>query len=772
MATMDQILRLNEFFVEGGKQELSHVFLHITEPSTPAEMDKGYFFAVCEINNADVAYIARLQTIIDQAENDYYEISDDAEKNSLELVLEKINQETPALAKPGVGLHCVIGAIRRPEVFFAYHGEPHMVLFYQDRQGLCQKIDLTASQNDDSSAAEPGQLFSQIVQGKISPRDYLFIGTPHIVDYFNYDRLEKIITTRSALESARHLERVLRELKDGYSFGGLLVHLSEPTDQRGGIRKIPVSPERTVSTASLRGLFQTEQQTSNTLSASIIPRLKMAAGALLRKNPANRMTEPATPKPRLEAEASTGIHAPHAAVRRAKKLPPAATWTNFFAAGKVMAPKIFMAIGRAIWSLLLLLAALINAIFRTIGLLGIIIINYQNRRRTIIEDWKRSCHSHWENFKQLPFLTRVLIISAVAAGLIFASTLIIIRYRQNKQAKEQQFQSTVQSIKNKTNDAESALIYKDDATAIDNYAAAEALSASLACRTKEQQAVCTDLKKQLRNLAERARKITVITPNLIIDWKDSLGGRALSGAIKVSTKLVAYSDATSSLYIYDLLTKKTTALGTYGGASGFTEGVTPKENDYALFSAQGKDWLKFTPADNSLAPVEISYPNEKVAITGGSVYNRRLYTLDALNQQIYKHDSVKTGFGLGKEWLKSTAPNLAAGDDLAIDGDMYVLETNGQIEKFTAGLKIPFQIQGLYPALTRGGKIWSYNDVDTLYILDSTERRLILIDKNGRLKAQLTAAEFKHPNGLAIDAPNATAYITDGSRLFSLPLPQ
>ncbi|MBI5729289.1 MAG: hypothetical protein HY983_03575 [Candidatus Magasanikbacteria bacterium] len=767
---MDQILRLNEFFVEGGRQELSHVLLHITEPSTPDEMDKGYFFAVCEINNADAAYISRLQTIIDQAENDYYEISDQPEKNSLELLLEKINQETPALIKTGVGLHCVVGAIRRPEIFFAYHGDPHLVLFYKDRQGNYQKIDLTASSpGDGSPAAPPGQLFSQIIQGKISPHDYLFVGTPHIVDYFNYDRLEKIVTTRPALESARHLERVLGELKDGYSFGGLLLHLSESTDQRGGIRKIPASPERATSTASLRGLFRTEQQTSHTLSASILPHLKATAGALFRRNTANRMmAQPETPKPR-RAAVPTEIHASHAAAHRPKKI---SKTPDYFATFKETTPKILMAIGRGIWSLLLIIFALVNASLRTIGLLAIAATNYQNRRRTILEDWRRNWHSHRENFKQLPFLTKVLIISALGAGLIFAGSLVVIRYRQNKQALEQQFQTSVQLIKTKTDAVESALIYKDNTGAIENYSTAENIFNNLTCRSKEQQATCANIKKQLQNLAGRVRKITVMAPNLLADWKSELSGQTLSGVSKISTKLVAYSDTTATLYVYDLLTKKIAALPAYGGATGFTEGTVPKENDYALLATQGRSWLKFAPSDNTLAPVEITYPAEKVTIAGGGIYNRRLYTLDTLNHQIYRHDSIKTGFGLGKEWLKAAAPNLALGDDLTIDGDVYVLETNGQIEKFTAGLKAPFQIQGLYPALTHGGKIWTYTDLNTLYILDSAEKRLILIDKDGRLKAQLTAAEFNRPSGFAIDAANATAYISDGTRLFSLPLPQ
>ena len=49
---MENTLNLNEFFVEGENQELSHVLLHIIQPSTPEEeREKGYFFAACEINN-------------------------------------------------------------------------------------------------------------------------------------------------------------------------------------------------------------------------------------------------------------------------------------------------------------------------------------------------------------------------------------------------------------------------------------------------------------------------------------------------------------------------------------------------------------------------------------------------------------------------------------------------------------------------------------------------------------------------------------------------
>ena len=52
-------MHLNEFFVEGSSPEESHVLLNITEPSTPEERGKGYFFAICEIFNGDNDYILK-----------------------------------------------------------------------------------------------------------------------------------------------------------------------------------------------------------------------------------------------------------------------------------------------------------------------------------------------------------------------------------------------------------------------------------------------------------------------------------------------------------------------------------------------------------------------------------------------------------------------------------------------------------------------------------------------------------------------------------------
>lgn len=746
---MDEILRLNEFFVEGGRQEQSHVLLHITEPSTEEEIDKGYFFAICEINQGDAAYIARLQQIIDQAENSYYELPDEEGKNSLEILLEKINQETPALLKPGVVLNCVIGAIRQPEIFFTYHGAPHVMLFYKDRQGQYKKMDLIASQGDDRANVENGnQLFSQIVQGKVSPQDFLFAGTPHITDYFNCDRLEKIITTRPALESARHLERVLGELKDGFSFGGLIINISPLPI---GVKKM--RPSGQINSAnSLRGLLSTERQTSHTLSSSIIPRLQ---------NKLSVWFDRPTVLPQVGRK-----------MKNIKKEERVYAWNGFFDAMKQTIPKIFVAVVRGLWLAATLVVTAIKNTLQTGGLLVIAAFNYQNRRRTILEDWKRRSRGYRENFRQLSPVTKILFVSAIMLGLIFLASLAIIRYHQNKTVAAAQFQNSVEMIKNKKDSMESALIYKDDAGALDSYNAADEIFKHLTCSTKAEISTCATLKQELLNLASRAKKITTISPVLLADLNKKLGDNKLTGLIKLNSNLIGYGNATGTIFSFDLLTKETTEISASLASGGFTEGMVPKENDFALLGSNKKDWIKFDPISNSFTPSDIGYPMNKTTIVGGGIYNRRLYTLDSANSQIYRHDIIKTGFDMGREWLKSPAPGLALSDDLTIDGDVYILETNGQIEKFTSGLKVPFQIQGLFPTLANGGKIWTYADLNTLYVLDPVGNRLILLDKNGKLQTQITATEFKHPSGFAIDSANATAFVVDSGRLYSFPIPQ
>ena len=168
--------------------------------------------------------------------------------------------------------------------------------------------------------------------------------------------------------------------------------------------------------------------------------------------------------------------------------------------------------------------------------------------------------------------------------------------------------------------------------------------------------------------------------------------------------------------------------------------------------------------------MDIDYPNQNVKIANISVYNRRLYSLDTQNNQIYKHDAIKTGFSTGKEWTKNNTTDIKSGVDLAVDGDVFVLGNNGAVYKFNNGTAQPFAITGLDPELKSANEIWTYNDLNYIYILGATGKRIIILDKTGQLKKQITATEFSSPTGMIIDEEKSTAYILDSNKLYQVSL--
>jgi len=566
---MEPTLHLNEFFVEGSNPEESHVLLNITEPSTPAEKNKGYFFAICEINNAATKYIAKLQNIIDEIENSYYEIPDQEDKTALEVVLDKINQESFAVVQPDISMHCIVGAIRKNDIIFSFYGRPQMVLFYKTKENLYKKMDLVAENK--MSEPERSQLFSQIIQGKIGANDFFFAGTPHIVEYFNHDRLQKIITTRPPRQSAEHLQRVLSELKNDLSFGGIIIHLQQGVESAGMPR---TSPLKKGSARSLKNLFFTEKNTANILSPSFLPKLQDRMKGVLRqeKEPAETMAPDQT-----DGFAGAKINSAHLRARNIK----AKTITGV--SSQEIIKKIIM-LGwtgikygfRGIVLLFLFAGTILTTLGRNLLLLFFVITNYQNRRHNILLEWTRWRKNLTENIKNLPAITKILLTLSIILALSFIFGIIYAKAVQRKTARVQAYTSAIQNIKAKTGAAESSLVYNDTAEALTGLKEAEQILAKLSCATASEKINCQNLNEKLTALLMRARKITLARPQLLADWNNLAPNTRLENIFFLGGKIYGFSAATSSLASYDTLTKNSALFSPGISVTGFTAVSVPK----------------------------------------------------------------------------------------------------------------------------------------------------------------------------------------------------
>lgn len=750
---MSSTLHLNEFFVEGENQELSHVLLHIIQPSTPEEeKDKGYFFAACEINNGDKEDVVNLQALIDKIENDYYEIPNVAGKETLESILENINNENFSLGNPEGELSCLIGALRGQELIFSFCGQPEAILFYKNKSGQYQKMDLIAANED---TGEEDKLFSQIIQGKISQDDYFFGGTAHIANCFNHDRLQKIITGRKTDQSAEHFEKVLSSLRSGYSYGGLVVHY-EPETVAAAIEK----PKEDVEKQSL---FHTEQQTARTLSPSLFDSFHARDKSINSDEAIKETPIPATSHP---TTAQSSVSVPHLK-QRPVRLETPSSGSALISVFKIIG-KGFKFLGLGIYWVFFFLAKFVINIGRFFVMLFIIAFNFNNRRRVILEAFSDSWRRFWRSIKELPPVTKILATAAIIFGIVFISSIFYLQAEKRQTEANRLYRESFQTIKNKTDAAESAAIFGDDNSAKNQIAEAHSLLANFICEPADKTS-CDEITSRLTALSLKLRKMDTVSASLVVDFGQS-GFAFVEKILRVENKIVGFSANTSSVVVYDLMTKETKlAAVTDASIDGFLNGAVPKENDYlALIAADKKTLELFDPKTNSFTKAEISYGTATPDIKAITIYNRRLYSLDASSNQIYRHDNIKGGFGLGKDWLKDTGINIRDGIKMAIDGDLYILKINGEILRYNQGTPTPIGVEIIDPVLDSADDIWTYTDVENFYVLDAKNKRIVTYNKTGKFVRQQTAAEFSAPSAFIINEAKGTAYIFDQNKIYEI----
>lgn len=762
---MNNVLQLNEFFVEGGKQFQSHVMLHITEPSTPEEQERGYFFAICEVNQADNKYLLKLQDIMEEIENGYYEKEDTAEKNSLEIVLDKANHDSFSLLKENISISCVVGAIRPPEIIFSFYGDPLLLLFYKNKEGEYKKMDLTkGGQEAIGDEAEKEYLFPQIIQGKVTPQDYLFLGTKHIIKYFDHDRLHKVITSRPPEQSSRHIEKVLSELKNGFSFGGMVIHLNEQNTAESAKPYSQIGKNKKDS--SVNTLFVTEQNTESTLSPSVFKNINQKFKEIANTDEPTSSVPPANQKRYTSAEVNSSHLRQHRTVAP-KPYTGGEKILWFF--------KKSFGIAQLIWQVILWLVILIWSVVswlaRSLGLVFFVITNVQGRRKNILQNWSRSWYQLKENYKNLRTITKILFFSSLAVVIIIIGSILYINMERQEKERTRKYVETLQNIKIKKDNAESSLIYNNETEARKELLSAKELLTTLPCVTPEEKNNCQNLTNQLEVLSTKIRHLTTVSPALLVDLSEQGDVWAEGKIIKLNNKIISFSPTSAEVFVYDLLTKEKQKIDNTISANGFTAGAVPKENDYALLLYNDKELARFNPEKNTLEKIEIFYTSDNAKIKDLAVYNRRLYTLDTLNNKIYRHDAIQTGFGQGKDWLKEEADfSLATG--LAIEGDVFISQNGSQILRLTAGKMEPgFLTSFIDPELTQTNVIWTYTDLTYIYVLDAKEKRLVIFDKTGKFKEQITAVEFKNPTGMAVEETNKRAYIFDEGKLYQMDLP-
>ncbi len=740
---MSDILELQEFFVEGNNQEKSHVLLHITEPSNAEERKKGYFFALAEINNGPLEQIEHLQQMIDDLESGYYEIDKDESHDPFEATLEYINRRGHHILQyKNSVVHCLVGVIRNHEISFAYHGNPQVVLFFKNKAGELEEIDIMADQELELTGQE--QLFSSIIQGNINTTDTLYVATPHVTDYFTSEHIKKIIHTRSTTQATDHIQKILHDLDSNISFGGIFMHY--PSD----IIKpnfSSVYPQKG-SDASINKLVTQERNTEEIMSPPLLRGVKKKINKY--RNREKKVEEPIlSPKRKGNIE------------------------TNFRNRQEQKQNSIFntilITLGRALVLGVLgsfrLLKKLAIKIGRGTILIILLITNKDKKRQDVIKNLKNNIHEKKEKFYDLPTISKILFVSAIILIFIFLGSITIYKVKENWQANKQAYNNQIQSIVDKKNAADASIIYNNNERALTLLQEAKKTIEELPQSSTKEKDKALELSSEVDSVLMKLRKISIVTPEIIADLTQSNGNADTSQLIKIDNTLIAYGDKDTTFYKINLINKdienkEHNNIGHLSSAS------TPKEQDMIVFITDTAGIAEYDKESSLLTAKDIAFANENVSLADIFVYNRKLYSLDTTNNQIYRHNQTQTGYDKGTTWITDDNVDVTDAVSLAVDSDLFILKKNGEIIKMSGGKKQDFFVTGLDPVLDNPIKIWTYNGLQNIYILESTNKRVVVLDKAGKMLNQYTANDWQNPTSMLVKEENKTIYILDNNKIY------
>ncbi|MGE5140625.1 MAG: hypothetical protein ACM3JD_14250 [Rudaea sp.] len=204
---------------------------------------------------------------------------------------------------------------------------------------------------------------------------------------------------------------------------------------------------------------------------------------------------------------------------------------------------------------------------------------------------------------------------------------------------------------------------------------------------------------------------------------------------------------------------------TGGGRAGL---VAVTGSAFLQYDSKGSAWTAFAVKDS----------DQWGAIRTAEGFMGNLYLLDSTRNQIWRYRGGASGLSpTSTPYLPANAPvDFSRATAMAIDSDVWVLMDDGQVLRFQGGQKQTFELGGLETPLKQPKAIFTRAGVDSLYIADSGNARIVQFDKNGRLVRQYRPRAqdgdaFDGLSALATNESKRKFYFTSGSAAYLANIP-
>lgn len=790
----ESVYSLSEFLLAKDEGR-STIRLFTATPTPLEEKNLGQVFAIMEIESTDSMNEHVLDVVANEINKNYYKSEALEFDSAFEYALQETNKKVQELVGE-VGeewlhnLNMVAGVRKGQDVVFAHLGRVIAQMIHGNN--IVDVLDTTASK---MQAVNPVRAFGSVMSGRLTPSAILFFSTETILDYLSKEKIKRVLQgngkTPDSEEAIGQFYDLLSEDTTSANFGAIIIqHVEREATGAAGATEpatIPVAGQRTstssgttplsVSAASttqpasgtdsdsMHSLVQNQQKTEELLSGSIWPGVKQSLkGAAKKKPPA---TEPATAP--SSAHSADPVEEADAPMRKPVK--GGSSSDNAAVAILKQIGGVLQSIGVMLWNVLKSIVVLVAS--------GVKRVSDSRSGRTPRPSARAPRKPgkavagvfagavQW--FQKLSMIQKIFFVLAIVVLLIFANSVSNRGERQIAADNEAQYSATMAEIDVKINEGKAAIIFDSDTSrtllleARDLLATIPTDSESYQERGDELNAVIEEQLLKLNNV------ITVTDPAVAVDYGSINPDISLSNVIQLGSSMYGFDQSNQSVYRANLESGDTSVTISSSVGPLYNE-VVKASPGTGIALLDDQTVATFQPISESLVPVNLEYENTENSFADVEVFGTRLYTLDTRNNQIFRHTGTDGEFAAAEGWITDSS-DVSNGVSLAIDGSIYVLRENGSVTRYSAGsTDNDFTLGVVDPALTTADEIYTDENTENLYIIDKSNARVVVFDKNGTFVAQYTSGLFNNLTDIIVDEANSRFYALSGAKLYEIPL--
>lgn len=202
-----------------------------------------------------------------------------------------------------------------------------------------------------------------------------------------------------------------------------------------------------------------------------------------------------------------------------------------------------------------------------------------------------------------------------------------------------------------------------------------------------------------------------------------------------------------------------------------TMGAAYDDQDSLLFNTKSGKLIEYKDGRMSFVDTADGSFKNGVAIQG---YSNKFYILSPDDNQIYRYVRRKDTFDSVEEW--NVNAELADAVSFAIDGNVYVLKSTGDVVKIFSGNQETFSLKKApINEMENPTKIYTALDLNQIFILEPSKQRVLIFDKDTRtgdavFNKQLVFDDLTDLRDMYFDIDTSRLYLVDQSKVYEVAL--